>query len=125
MYGIDDLAPEVKKHFNVGTFGLDPLAWLYKLLGRDVVEEHYKKFWSSKRENYGDNALLQYLNATFNPLLNQKLNRPEDHPTFRDMLEHAYTPHVMKDPTLSKHIKDDFILRQVQKGKRYKTVKPH
>ena len=124
MYGIDELAPEVKKQFNVGTFGLDPLAWLYKLLGRDVAEAHYKKFWSSTRENYGDDALLQYLNATFNPLLNQKLKRPEDHPTFRDMLEHAYTPHVMKDPTLSKHVKDDFILRQVQKGKKYKPVRP-
>jgi len=124
MYGIEELAPEVRKHFSVDTFGRDPLAWLYKLLGDAVVDDQFRKFWSSTRDDYGDEALLQYLNATFNPLLNQKLNRPEDHPTFRDMLEHTYTPHVMKDPTLSKHVKDDFILRQVQKGKKYKTARP-
>jgi hypothetical protein len=34
------------------------------------------------------------------------------------MLEHTYTSHVMKDPVLSKHVKDDFLLRQVKKKKK-------
>ena len=115
MYGINDLSPEVRKHFNVTTFGLDPLKWLYKILGNIVVDEHYRKFWSAQQGDYGDEALLQYLNAVFNPLLNRKLRRPEEYPTFRDMLEHAYTSYVMKDPVLSKHLKDEFLLKQVKK----------
>jgi hypothetical protein len=117
MYGIEDLPQEVKKHFNLKTFSLDPLGWLYKILGANVVEEHYRKFWLSSN-NQSNEALLMFLNATFNPLLNKKLNRQWDSPTFRDMLEHAYTPYVMKDPQLPKKVKDEFLLRQQRKKKR-------
>jgi hypothetical protein len=123
MYGIDELSPAVKKHFNLTTFGLDPLKWLYKILGNAVVDEHYRKFWSAPQGDYGDEALLQYLNGVFNPLLNRKLKRPEETPTFRDMLEHAYTSYVMKDPMLSKHVKEEFLLKQVKKREKQRAAK--
>jgi hypothetical protein len=119
MYGMEELPPEVKKHFNIKTFSLEPLGWLHQILGYSVVDELYKKFWL-KSTSHSDDALLDYLNATFNPLLNQKLNRQFDHPTFRDMLEHCYIPHVMKDPALSKKVKDEFLLRIQKRKKRQK-----
>ena len=112
---MEELPPVVRKQFNVVTFSLHPLGWLNRILGSNVVEEHYKRFYLISENDQSNDALLNYLNATFNPMLNQKLKRPWDYPTFRDMLEHAYTENVIKDSSLSDQEKDEFIKRQLKK----------
>jgi hypothetical protein len=119
MYGMEQLDPLVKQHFSLATFGHHPLNWLYKILGAAVVEDTYKKFWTGdKNGSYSNDALLIYLNSAFNPLLSQELGRIWDYPTFRDMLEHCYTPLIMEDPMISDKLKREYLKKQEKKRKR-------
>jgi len=110
MYGIEELDPLVMQHFSIATFGDKPLSWLYKILGAQVVEDTYKGFFRN-RPSYSNDTLLIYLNASLNPLLNEKLNRPIEWPTFRDMLEHCYAPLILADPKISDKLKREYLSR--------------
>jgi hypothetical protein len=118
MYGLENLDPLVKQHFNLATFSREPLGWLYKILGGGMVDELCKKFWLKSGSNPSNDEFLSYLNATFNPLLNKKLNRQWDYPTFRDMLEHCYAPMILNDPKVPEKLKKEFKEKQQRRSKR-------
>jgi hypothetical protein len=118
MYGMEKLDPLVKQHFSLATFADKPLGWLYKILGHHIVEDGYKEFFNGHRASYSNDNLLMYLNATFNPLLNKKLGRPWDYPTFRDLLEHCYMPLIMADPKTAQKLKNEYMKKQQGKRKR-------
>lgn len=70
------------------------------------TEQLAKQFWDNHKEKgNGMSPNLYFLKwgvEVLQPMMNKKLNRPEDHPTFIKMMDYLMKPFIVKDPYLNK-----------------------
>lgn len=70
-----------------------------------VMRDCWQKYDDSDRKESQQNFFLKYGVRVINPLLNKKLNRPTDHPTFNDILEYSLKDVIAKDASLRRSLK--------------------
>ena len=70
-----------------------------------VVRDCWEEYDLSDRKDSPETFFLKYGVRVINPLLNKKLNRPKDHPTFNDILEYSLEEVMAKDQNLQRELR--------------------
>lgn len=91
------ISREAEYCFNIHTFSIYVVPQLRRVLGAKDTISVLTSFWQRDR-TAGSPELLQFGLTDLNLILNEKLNRPADHPTFGRMVEYALKDVIQKDP---------------------------
>ena len=70
-----------------------------------VVRDCWDEYDQSNRKDSPATFFLKYGVRVINPIINKKLNRPPDHPSFNDILEYSLEEVIAKDRVLQKELK--------------------
>jgi hypothetical protein len=70
-----------------------------------VVRDCWEEYDLGDRKDSPETFFLKYGVRVINPLLNKKLNRPADHPTFNDILEYSLEDVIAKDQGLQRELR--------------------
>lgn len=66
---------------------------LLKIIKQQELSEFMKRCWEEEKQlrcqRKGSTFFLFYAQRKLNPVLNQRLNRPEDHPTLNNLMAYA------------------------------------
>jgi len=90
---IEGYSKEVNYVLSVPRIGLNILPNIKRVLGESKTQELIQSFWKEHDKGFSkysaDREFLIYGLKVINPLLNEKLKRPIDHPTFPALCEYA------------------------------------
>lgn len=67
---------------------------------RAAIDEMINAYIASGEVVAYERWILEYGQRVLNPLMNQKLGRPADHPTFNNLLKYALKDEIEKHPTI-------------------------
>lgn len=67
---------------------------------RSVIDEMINAYIASGEVVAYERWILEYGQRVLNPMMNQKLGRPADHPTFNNLLKYALKEEIEKHPTI-------------------------
>lgn len=67
-----------------------------------IMQAFWNEYDETGKKESQTNFFLKYGVRVINPLLNKKLNRPPDHPTFNDILEYSLKEVIANDASLQR-----------------------
>jgi hypothetical protein len=67
-----------------------------------VMQTFWDEYDETDKKESQTNFFLKYGVRVINPLLNKKLNRPPEHPTFNDILEYSLQEVIANDASLQR-----------------------
>ncbi len=67
---------------------------------RSVIDDMINAYIASGEVVAYERWILEYGQRVLNPMMNQKLGRPADHPTFNNLLKYALKEEIEKHPTI-------------------------
>lgn len=70
-----------------------------------IIRDLWEEYDLSDRKDSPEVHFLKYGVRVINPLLNKKLNRPVDHPTFNNILEYSLEDVMAKDQGLQRELR--------------------